>query len=192
MFNLTEIIREKNPKVGKTLFIAVDGHGGSGKSTLAKWLSEKLGAEIIHTHDFAGWDNPLNWYPNVIKQVFEPIKGGVSTLSYQPASWWENHHPAPIENQPATPIMILEGVSSSRSEFRDYISLSIFVDTPKDVCLERGVNRDTGTGKGIEELTKIWEEWFAEEDVYIKRDNPKENADIVIDGTRSFEEQIKF
>lgn len=192
MFNLTEIIREKNPKVGKTLFIAVDGHGGSGKSTLAKWLSEKLGAEIIHTHDFAGWDNPLNWYPNVIKQVFEPIKGGVSTLSYQPASWWENHHPDPIENQPATPIMILEGVSSSRSEFRDYISLSIFVDTPKDVCLERGVNRDTGTGKGIEELTKIWEEWFAEEDVYIKRDNPKENADIVIDGTRSFEEQIKF
>jgi uridine kinase len=88
--------------------------------------------------------------------------------------------------------MILEGVSSSRSEFRDYTSLSIFVDTPKDVCLERGVRRDTGTGKSVEELTKIWEEWFIEEDVYIKRDNPEENADIVIDGTKPFEDQIKF
>ena len=190
MVNLQKLLNKTESKVGKTLFIAVDGHGGSGKTTLAKWLSEKLGAEIIHTDDFAGWDNPLNWYPNVIEQVFEPISKDAKTLSYQPASWWENHHPDPVKDQSVTDVMILEGVSSSRSEFRDYISLSIFVDTPKDICLERGVNRDTGTGKSIEELTKMWEEWFAEEDVYIKRDNPKENADIVINGTKPFEEQI--
>jgi uridine kinase len=192
MIDLIELLKTKEAKVGKTLFIAVDGHGGSGKTTLAKWLSEMLGAEIIHTDDFAGWDNPLNWYSNVIEQVFEPISNGVKTLSYQPASWWENHHPDPIEDQSVTEVMILEGVSSSRSEFRDYISLSIFVDTPKDVCLDRGVNRDTGTGKSIEELTKMWEDWFTEEDVYIKRDNPKGNADIVIDSTKPFEDQIKF
>lgn len=33
--------------------VAVDGHGGAGKSTLALELSEMLGAEIIHTDDFA-------------------------------------------------------------------------------------------------------------------------------------------
>ncbi len=88
--------------------------------------------------------------------------------------------------------MILEGVSSSRGEFDDFISYRIFVDTPKDICLERGVNRDTGTGKSKEELTKMWEEWFDEEATYIKRDNPKEKADIVIDGTKPFEEQISF
>lgn len=53
--------------------IAVDGHGGSGKSTLASLLSEKLKAEIIHTDDFAAWDNPLNWWPLVIERVLEPI-----------------------------------------------------------------------------------------------------------------------
>ena len=37
MANIQEIIINKSPKIGKTVFIAVDGHGGSGKSTLAKW-----------------------------------------------------------------------------------------------------------------------------------------------------------
>jgi len=191
MVNLEEIIINKSPEVGKTMFIAVDGHGGSGKSTLAKWLSEKLGAELIHTDDFSGWDNPLNWWPNVIEKVFKPIAGGATRLSYQPASWWENHHPEPIKNQPVTPVMILEGVSSSRKEFDDYISLRIFVDTPKDVCLERGIERDTGTGKSKDELTQMWEDWFAEEDKYMQSDNPKEKADIVVDGTKPFEKQIK-
>lgn len=190
MMHLQQVLESKEPKVGNTLFIAVDGHGGSGKSTLAKWLSDKLDAEIIHTDDFASFTNPLNWYPNVIKEVFEPIQSGATTLSYQPASWWENYHSDPVTDQPVTNVMILEGASSSRSEFRDYISLSIFVDTPKDICLERGVSRDTGTGKSVEELTKMWEEWFAEEDVYMKRDKPQENADIVIDGTKSFDKQI--
>ena len=190
--NLLEKLIATQPKVGEITFIAVDGHGGSGKSTLAKILAEKLNAQIIHTDDFAGWDNPLNWYPKVIKEVFEPIANGAKTLSYQPASWWENHHPEPVVNQPVADIMILEGVSSSRKEFQDYISFSIFVDTPREICLQRGVERDLSTGKNKEEITAMWEKWFEEENVYIQRDNPKENADLVIDGTKPFDEQIEF
>ena len=190
MVNLKKVIENKSPKVGKTLFIAVDGHGGSGKSTLAKTLAEKLNAEIIHTDDFAGWDNPLNWWPNVIEKVFEPIKAGATTISYQPASWWEDHHPETIENQPVTPIMILEGVSSSRKEFDEYLSLRIFVETPKEVCLKRGIERDMATGKSVDEVTKMWEDWFTEEDAFFANDDPKAKADVVIDGTKQFEEQI--
>lgn len=190
--NLLEKLLATQPKVGEVTFIAVDGHGGSGKSTLADILAEKLRVQIIHTDDFAGWDNPLNWYQNVIEKVFEPITNGAKALSYQPASWWENHHPKPVVNQPVTDIMILEGVSSSRKEFRDYISFSIFVDTPKEICLQRGVERDSGTGKSKEEITDMWEKWFEEEDEYIQRDDPKENADLVVDGTKSFDEQIEF
>lgn len=188
--DLAHIRTTIKPKVGNTAFIAVDGHGGSGKSTFAQLLSEKLEAQLIRTDDFAGWDNPLNWWPFVIERVFEPIKNGVKTLSYPRSKWWENHYPEPVTDQPVTSIMILEGVSSSRKEFRDYISLSIFVDTPKKVCLQRGVERDGGTGKTKEELSAIWEEWFKEEDEYMQRDNPKANADIIIDGTRPFTEQI--
>jgi len=190
--NLLEKLLSTQPKVGGVTFIAVDGHGGSGKSTLAKFIAQKLDAQIIHTDDFAGWENPLNWYPNVIKEVFEPITNGNRTLSYQPASWWENHHPETVTNQPVTDIMILEGVSSSRTEFRDYISFSIFVDTPKEVCIQRGVERDLSTGKSKEEITKLWEGWIEEENKYIQRDDPKKNSDLIIDGTKPFDEQITF
>ena len=190
--NLRQILSSKQLKAGNTLFIAVDGRGGSGKSTLAKWLAEKLGASLVQTDDFATWDDP-NWWPLVIERVFEPIKNGIKTLNYSRSSgWWDDHHPEPVVDQPITDIMILEGVSSSRKEFRDYISLSIFVNTPREISLRRGIERDSNTGKTEEEVTQMWEAWFKEEDNYIERDNPKEHADIVVDGTKSFEDQISI
>lgn len=184
------MLSSRHPKVGKTVFIAVDGRGGSGKSALAKWLGEQLSAQIVRTDDFASWDNPLDWWPLLIERVFQPIKNGATTLNYPRSEWWENHHPEPAIGQPVTAVMILEGVSSLRREFRNYISLSIFVDTPKELCLKRGIERDTNTGKTTGELIQMWEGWFEEEDVYMRRDQPKEHADIVIDGTNPVGEQL--
>ena len=123
--------------------IAIDGHGGSGKSTLAAFLSEKLHAEIIHVDDFASFDNLVDWWPLVVERVFEPIKRGEKFLNYPRSKWSETHHPEPVVDQPVTPIMVLEGVRALRREFRPYISYGIFVDTPKEVCLQRGFERDS-------------------------------------------------
>lgn len=192
MVKLFKLLATKKPKVGNTLFIAVDGHGGSGKSTLAEWLSQKLSATLIHTDDFASWDNPLNWWPMVIEQVFTPIAKGATTLAYPRSQWWEGHQRDPIINQPVTNLMILEGVSSLRKEFQDYICCGIFVNTSKEICLQRGIERDLKMGKSKEELEKQWNLWFEEEDAYLQRDNPQAYADIVIDGARPFEEQIEI
>lgn len=190
--NLKEALASKQPKIGKTLFIALDGHGGSGKSTLADLLSKELNAQIIRLDDFASWDNPLNWWPLVIERVFNPIANGATTLNYPRSKWWENHNPDPVVDQPVTPVIIIEGVSSLRKEFRNYVSLSIFVDTPKDVCLKRGVDRDLNndTGKTEEEITELWEQWYKDEDTYLERDDPKAYADIVLDGTVPFSKQL--
>lgn len=172
--------------------IAIDGHGGCGKSTLAKLLSEKFGAEIIHTDDFAGWDNPKDWWPLVIERIFEPIKRGDKLLNYPRSKWWETHNPEPVVDQPVTPVMILEGVSSLRKDFRPYISYGIFVDTPKELCLHRGFERDRGQdSKSDEKIMKMWEQWYKDEETYIKRDDPKEYADLIVDGTKPFEEQVE-
>lgn len=192
MTNLLQKLASTQPKVGNTLFIAVDGHGGSGKTSLAQLLAVKLNAEVIHTDDFASWDNPLHWHPLVIRDVFEPIMRGAQILSYQPTSWWEDHHPARVSNQRVTPFMILEGVSSSRKDFDEYLAYRIFVDTPKEICIERGIARDMSTGKTREELAVIWEQWFENEEGFMQSDNPKEKADLIIDGTRPFEDQISF
>ncbi|HXR12510.1 MAG TPA: hypothetical protein VN770_09460, partial [Gaiellaceae bacterium] len=45
-----------------TRIVAVDGAGGAGKSSLAERLASRLGASIVHTDDFASWDNPVDWW----------------------------------------------------------------------------------------------------------------------------------
>lgn len=191
MSDLKQHILKTSPKVDNVRFIAVDGHGGSGKSTLAELLGKQLNAAIIHTDDFAGWDNPEDWWPLVIERVFEPIKNGATKLSYPRSKWWETHNPEPVVDQPVTNIMVLEGVSALRSEFRPYISLGIFVDTPLEICLQRGFKRDKGQdGKTDDEIKRMWQDWYEKEEVYIKRDIPKEYADLVLVGTKPFDEQI--
>lgn len=190
MTKIKDVLEQTQPSCGKVKFIAIDGHGGSGKSTLAAILSKELSAEIIHTDDFASWDNPKDWWPLLIERIFDPIRRGAKTLSYPRSKWWDNHNPEPVADQQLTEVMILEGVSALRKEFRPYISLSIFVDTPKDTCIERGINRDLSTGKSYDELTKIWEDWYQKESTYMDRDRPKDIADFVIDGTKSFSKYI--
>ncbi len=92
-------------------------------------------------------------------------------------------------NQQVTDITILEGVGALRSEFRRYLSLGVFVECTKEICLGRGVARDTAMGTE-EEITKLWETYFSDESAYFERDRPEEFADVVIDGTRSFTEQL--
>jgi uridine kinase len=188
--DIDKALATKQPKIGNVKFIAVDGHGGSGKSRFAAYLAHMLHAEIIHTDDFASWDNPLNWWPLVIERVFRPIGDGATKLSYPRSKWWPNHYPEPMIDQPVTSIMLLEGVGSLRKEFRNYISFGIFVDTPEGICLERGIQRDVSTGKSREEVVKLWQQWLREENIYLERDQPKRYADLVIDGTKSLEQQI--
>lgn len=186
-----QLLDETSAKVGNTRFIAIDGHGGSGKSTLAKLLAKQFNAQIIHTDDFAGWDNPEDWWPLIVERVFKPIKNGATSLNYPRSKWWETHSPEPVVNQPITKVMILEGVSSLRKELRTYISLGIFVDTPVEVCLQRGFERDRGQdGKSDNEIKQMWQDWYENEEAYIHRDNPKGFADLVLDGTRPFEGQL--
>lgn len=187
MTHLQKLISSKQPKVGDTLFIAVDGRGGSGKTTLAALLMKKLDAQLIQTDDFASPDNPINWWPLVIEHVFEPIKNGSKTLNYPRSKRWPNHHPKPV-----TKVIILEGVSSLRKEFRPYINLGIFVNTPREICLQRGIDRDLGsdTGKSEAEVRAMWEKWAADEDAYIERDHPEEYADMVVDGTELLDKVI--
>jgi uridine kinase len=191
MSRLKELILDTSPKLGQCHLIAIDGHGGSGKSSLATMLAEQLEAEIIHTDDFSGWDNPENWWPLLIERVFEPIKNGATALNYSRSKWWETHNPEAVVNQPVTNVMILEGVTALRKEFRPYISFGIFVDAPLDVCLQRGFVRDKDQdGKTDEEIRRMWEDWYEKEEAYIKRDSPQEFADLTLDGTKPFEEQI--
>jgi len=156
--------------------VAIDGHGGAGKSTLAAKLAEVLAAEVVHTDDFASWDHPLDWWPRLVDDVLEPIRRGQTVLRHERTKWSEEHAPPPVVSQPVTSVVVLEGVSSARQEFRPYLSYAIWVETPKEVCLARGLARDGA------DMGEQWEDWFAEADAYIARDDPRAYVDRVVPG----------
>jgi uridine kinase len=163
-----------------TRIVAVDGPGGAGKSTLAGRLSAALGnAPIVHTDDFASWDNPLDWWPRLIEQVLKPLALN-RDARYQRYDWtgrrlaeWHGLEPADY--------LILEGVSASRKAFKPYLTYSVWIDTPREDRLRRGLERDGQAMRGQ------WEQWMREEDAYIAREHPEETADVVVSGIRRLE-----
>jgi len=191
MIDLQSLINEDRKKVNNSLFISIDGHGGSGKSTLARGISRIVNGGIIEIDDFASMENPTNWYSNVLQKVFLPIKSGAVSLSYERSSWWPKHHPDPVKNQSVRDIMIIEGVGATRKEFRPFLGLSIFIDTPKELCLQRGIARDLKSNAGSEaQITSHWEQWIQEELEYFEAHDPKSVSEITIDGTTPIEEQM--
>lgn len=169
-------ILESSPRYTmQTRIIAIDGCGGAGKSTLAASLAHQFNnCDIIHTDDFASWDSSLHWFPRMIEQVLEPLKNNKSAF-YQRYDWNEKKLMNWI-TVPPQPIIIIEGVSSSRKEFRPFLSFSIFVNTDKETRLQRGLQRD-----GLQAKAQ-WLKWMSSEDEYIARDNPEDFADVVVVG----------
>jgi uridine kinase len=74
--------------------------------------------------------------------------------------------------------LIIEGVTATREAFRPYLTYSIWIETHRDVRLDRGLLRDG------EDARAQWEQWVAEEHAYVQRERPDERADLVVDGGR--------
>jgi uridine kinase len=156
-----------------TRIVAIDGPGCAGKSSLARWLAGELDAPIVHTDDFASWENPVDWWPELIARALEPLAAG-QPARYVPTSWGGEER-APVLISPAV-FVILEGVTASREAFRPYLAYSVWIETPREVRLQRGLERDG------EQARAQWEQWMEAEDRYVERERPAEHADSVLPG----------
>ncbi|MEU4322380.1 aminodeoxychorismate synthase [Nocardia fluminea] len=175
--DLASLVERSTPRLGATRLVAVDGPGGAGKSTLAAQLAIACAATLLHTDDFASWDNQFDWWPRLEDQVLSPIARGRAGR-YQRYDWnartlAEWHDVAP----PA--VLILEGVSAARAAVRDRLSLSVWVQTPPEVRLARGLHRD-----GVDSLP-LWERWMADEELHFAADRTPEHADVIFSGQAS-------
>jgi uridine kinase len=176
--DLIDAIRASDAPAGvKTRIVAVDGAGGAGKSSLAGLLACELEAPIVHTDDFASWENPVDWWPELITHALEPLAEGRSA-SYRPTSWG-GEEKAQVVIEPAA-FVILDGVTASRDAFRPYLTFSIWIETPREVRLRRGLQRD-----GMHARAQ-WEDWMQAEDRYVERERPAERADRVLPGDQDW------
>ena len=173
--NVDELVELVMAKPGQHRLVAIDGPGGAGKSTLASALSEASGgAPVIHTDDFAATDNPINWWPRLFEQVIEPLRRG-DAARYQRYDWSSESLAEWVTVAPA-PVIIIEGVSAGRAEWAEHLDFLIWVETPREERLRRGVERD-----GPAALDD-WEAWMGAEDAHYRRDPTRERADVVTDG----------
>jgi len=170
-------VRARRPPTGmQTRVIAIDGLGGAGKSSLAQHLSAALdGAEIVHTDDFASWDNPLDWWSELIERLLVPLSQNKKARFER--SRWTDADRGWAEVRPAD-FVILEGVTASRKAFRPFLTYSIWVEAPPELRLRRGLERDGDDARAQ------WESWMADEQRYRAAEYPHERADFVVRGDR--------
>ena len=161
-----------------TRIVAVDGKGGAGKSTFAARLAAELDdAEIVRTDDFASWDNPFDWWPELIEKVLVPLSRNKPVPPFERSHWEPGQQPEQVHLR-RTDFIVLEGVTASRDAFRGYLTYAIWVETPRDVRLERGLERDG------EHALPQWEAWMEGEEQYRLREHPDTRADFVVRGDR--------
>ena len=185
-YSLTKYLSTHKPNNGRFYTVAVDGRGGSGKTSFAEYLKILLPDFIFLNGDdyFEPIEDKNVWGAfndeRFINDVIKPLKIG-STFLYKPYDW----HTTP--NITEKSISVAKGICIERCfsfAFELEWDLKIWVETPKDVCLERGLSRDKIQK---DKVIKAWKEvWQPREDEYIKKNNPLEKADIVIDGSKPF------
>lgn len=102
---------------------------------------------------------------------------GQAHLPNEPVDWLlDRMRAVPVEaSRPR--IVVLEGISALRRELRDWMDFGIWVETPADVRLQRGVERD-GEGARAQWL----DYWMPEEERYFELHRPEEFADVVVSG----------
>jgi hypothetical protein len=168
---VAEDVLRRPPGRGGTRVVAVDGGSAAGKSTFARRLARALAAPVVHTDDIAWWESFFDWWPLLIEGVLDPLAAG-RPVRYRPPAWDARGRPGAIE-VPCAPAVVVEGVGASRRELLDHLDAAVWVDTDRQLALERGLAREG------EDLA-FWREWELAEEAHFDADQPWARADLLV------------
>jgi uridine kinase len=171
--NREEIVAAIMRRPGPVRLVAIDGPGAAGKTTFAAALASAAGdAPVLHTDDFASADNPIDWWPRMLELAIAPLAKG-RTVRFQRYDWPTETWAEWVAVEPA-PIVIIEGVSAARREWREHLAFIVWMETPREIRLQRALAR------GGDDADDEWDDWMAAEDAHYARDPTREHADVVI------------
>ena len=182
--------------------VAVDGRDGSGKTTFADELATvvRLGGRAVvrvSADDFhnvravryrRGRDSPVGcWldsynYDRLRSDIIEPLGPGGSRR-YRPAAHDLRTDrvldPAPL-TAPAGAVLILDGLFLHRDELAGCWELSVYLDAPVGVTVQRLANRD---GSSPDPDHPTLRRYLLAHQLYTTACAPRDRADFLIDNS---------
>jgi uridine kinase len=172
------------------LLVAFDGGSGAGKSTLVAAVAAELEATVVESDDFFSNDSTgaqwkvrtaaermalcIDWRRLRI-EALDPLLAG------RTASWHPFDFARPgtglatdvVTRRPA-PVILLDGVYSSRPELADLIDFTVLVDTPASLRSERHDQREHADDAGWHAM------WDVAEDYYFTHVRPPSSFDLIV------------
>ena len=158
--------------------IGVDGPQGSGKSTLAGRIAVRLDAPLIQVDDFVSWVDLVGWWPRFEEQVLDRLLSG-HDAHYQARDWKNDEFGSSLDRWKTVgwaPVVVLEGLTCTRSAVWDRLALRIWVEVPDEVRLRRGLDRDGETHR------QRWVDSMRTESRFFAADETRARADLRVDG----------
>lgn len=163
-----------------TPVVLIDGPSGAGKSSLADllvahWPGE-VAARIVRMDDlYPGWDGLDAASAALHTDLLEPL---ATSGSGRWRRWdWARHRPAEWNEVAGPAPLVVEGCGTLAAANVGRAHLALWLDADDALRKERALDRDGAT------FASHWDQWQSEFEVYVAREDPRANADLVFDVT---------
>ncbi|WP_158863812.1 ATP-binding protein [Leifsonia sp. AG29] len=160
--------------------ILIDGPSGAGKSSLADHLLASWSApgepRLVRMDDlYPGWDGLDAGSVALGAELLVPLR---ATGSGRWRRWdWAADRPGEWETVRGSEPLIVEGCGTLSRPNAELADLGIWLDADDELRRARAIARDGET------FAAHWDQWQDEFERYLARENPRENADVVVDIT---------
>lgn len=201
LHRLIDRIERNNSTLSSPFIVAIDGRSGCGKSTLADLTAAGLNthrqqrATVISADQFykggssTTWDNrtaaenaatAIDWQQQ--RRVLESLKA-TGQADWQAFNWhsnaWNTDTPSFISTHlDGSPVILLEGVYSTRLELADLLDLCVLLRVPDNTRQARLLEREG------QDYNHAWHRrWTAAEDYYFATLNTDTHMILPPDGS---------
>lgn len=166
-------------RVGKTTIIAIAGASASGKSLFASTVYQELVAELgsggiailaedayyrdqsqlsFEQRQLTNYDHPSAFEHDLLAKHLQQLRDGKSVEMPQYSYTTHTRLADSIQVKPGRVIMVEGILLLSDPRLRETFDISVFMDTPLDICLLRRMKRDLEErGRTIASVTEQYE-----------------------------------
>lgn len=171
---------EKLSGAKRPVVVGISGFAGAGKSTLADRLAKHFGisgGQIVRLDNLY---NPLPRGPemfddydwNLLTQILKDARSS-DRLKYQGRGFYNEQLDF---DEPMPKILIVEGIRLYRKELMEFFDMSVWIDCPPELALERAKVRDTEQGHDAEYMKRWDAEWAPLSQQYYETYHPEKLA----------------